>query len=401
MDIKSLLSEMIQRGGSDLYITRNSPPLIRAEGVSHPVGNTNFNNADTLALANALMSDAEKDQFAETKEMNMAIELNGIGRFRVNVHRQRDSVGIVIRHIKTEIPSLEQLRLPADLKEIVMRKRGLVLVTGATGSGKSTSLAAMLDYRNDNSCGHVVTVEDPIEFIHPNKKCIFTQREVGIDTLSFNHALKNALRQAPDVILIGEIRDRETMEAAITFADTGHLCLGTLHSSNAYQTLHRVLNFFPGERHTDICLQLSMNLRAIIAQRLIPSIDGKRVAAVEIMRDTAYVKELIRNGDVDNIREGMLRGATGGCKTFDQSLLELYATGLISKEEAMANADYPNDLRLQLQQVTPAAANEPMETIDEPVSISVRNEGISSATSKLSLAPSWPDDEKTYSERAG
>ncbi|MDZ4729268.1 MAG: PilT/PilU family type 4a pilus ATPase [Xanthomonadales bacterium] len=401
MDIKSLLSEMVLRGGSDLYITRNSPPLIRADGVSHPVGNTNFNNTDTLALANALMSDAEKDHFAETKEMNMAIELNGIGRFRVNVHRQRDSVGIVIRHIKTEIPSLEQLRLPADLKEIVMRKRGLVLVTGATGSGKSTSLAAMLDYRNDNSCGHVVTVEDPIEFIHPNKKSIFTQREVGIDTLSFNHALKNALRQAPDVILIGEIRDRETMEAAITFADTGHLCLGTLHSSNAYQTLHRVLNFFPGEHHTDICLQLSMNLRAIVAQRLIPSLDGKRVVAVEIMRDTAYVKELIRNGEVDNIREGMLRGATGGCKTFDQSLLELYATGLISKEEAMANADYPNDLRLQLQQVTPAAANEPMETIDEPVSISARNKGNSLSASKLSLAPSWSDDDKTYSERAG
>jgi len=381
VNIQSLLSEMVQRGGSDLYITRNSPPLIRAEGLNHPAGDRNFNAADTQALAYALMNDEEKAQFAEVKEMNMAIELEGIGRFRVNIHRQRDSVGIVIRHIKTVIPTLEELRLPEDLKDIISRKRGLVLVTGATGSGKSTSLAAMLNHRNENFPGHVVTVEDPIEFIHPNKQCIFTQREVGMDTLSFQHALKNALRQAPDVILIGEIRDRDTMEAAITFADTGHLCLGTLHSSNAYQTLHRVLNFFPGERHADISLQLSMNLRAIISQRLIPSLDGKRVAAVEIMRDTAYVKELIRNGQVDNIREGMLRGSSGGCKTFDQSLLDLYAAGLISKDEAMMNADYPNDLRLQLQAVTPDIRQ------DQEVATSTE------LPTTLSLAPAWTADE--------
>ncbi len=391
MDIRSLLSEMIQRGGSDLYITRNSPPLIRAEGVNHPVGDKDLEAPDTLALAEALMNDAEKAKFQELMEMNLAIEFEDIGRFRVNIHRQRDSVGLVIRHIKTVIPSLAELRLPDDLKEIIMRKRGLVLITGATGSGKSTSLAAMLDHRNDHAAGHVVTVEDPIEFIHPNKKCIFTQREVGMDTLSFNHALKNALRQAPDVILIGEIRDRETMEAAITFADTGHLCLGTLHSSNAYQTLHRVLNFFPGERHTDICLQLSMNLRAIISQRLIPSMDGKRVAAVEIMRDTAYVKELIRNGEVDNIREGMLRGVTGGCKTFDQSLLNLYAGGLISKEEAMANADYPNDLRLQVQMVTPEVkAGSPPAAITSSVH----------TLSALELAPAWTEEEEVFSKIA-
>jgi len=381
VNIQSLLSEMVQRGGSDLYITRNSPPLIRAEGVNHPAGDRDFNSADTQALANALMNDEEKAQFAEVKEMNMAIELEGIGRFRVNIHRQRDSVGIVIRHIKTVIPTLAELRLPEDLKDIVERKRGLVLVTGATGSGKSTSLAAMLNHRNENVPGHVVTVEDPIEFIHPNKQCIFTQREVGMDTLSFQHALKNALRQAPDVILIGEIRDRDTMEAAITFADTGHLCLGTLHSSNAYQTLHRVLNFFPGERHADISLQLSMNLRAIISQRLIPSLDGKRVAAVEIMRDTAYVKELIRNGQVDNIREGMLRGSSGGCKTFDHSLLDLYAAGEISKDEAMMNADYPNDLRLQLQAVTPEFRQ------DQEVATTTE------LPSTLSLAPAWTADE--------
>ncbi len=349
MDIRALLKELIEREGSDLYITTNSPPLVRAEGVNNPVGTTCCDEADTEALANSLMTDEEQSIFATSLEMNLGINFDDVGRFRVNVHRQRNSVGIVIRHVKTTIPTLEQLRLPSDLKEIVMQKRGLVLVTGATGSGKSTTLAAMLDHRNENSGGHIVTVEDPIEFIHPNKQSIFTQREIGMDTLSFNDALKNALRQAPDVILIGEIRDRETMEAAITFADTGHLCLGTLHASNAYQTLHRVMNFFPGERHDDIYLQLSMNLRAVISQRLVPASDGKRVAAIEVLRDTAFVKELIRKGEVDNISEGMVRGATGGCKTFDMALLELYSEGKIDEKVALANADYPNDLRLALQ----------------------------------------------------
>ncbi len=398
MDIRPLLKEMTDRGGSDLYVTTNSPPLVRAQGVNQPVGPADFNGVDTKALAESLMSDAEKADFAQKLEMNLAIEFDDIGRFRVNVHRQRDSVGIVIRHIKTTIPTLEELRLPADLKEIILRKRGLILVTGATGSGKSTSLAAMLDHRNEHVSGHVVTVEDPIEFIHPNKQSIFTQREVGMDTLSFNDALKNALRQAPDVILIGEIRDRETMEAAITFADTGHLCLGTLHSSNAYQTLHRVLNFFPGERHNDICLQISMNLCAILSQRLIPSTDGKRVAALEILRDTSYVKELIRNGEVDNIREGMLRGASGGCKTFDQSLLELHSEGLISADEALANADYPNDLRLQLrgsgevsESKSPDFALEARETENssepEAPAIALEPEKPESLPTKVKLSP--------------
>jgi twitching motility protein PilU len=399
MDIQALLSRMIEFGSSDLYITTNSPPLVRSEGVNQAIGATNCTAADTKALADALMSDAEKAAFADSLEMNLALDLASIGRFRVNIHRQRDNVGIVIRHIKTVIPTLEQLRLPADLKEIVTRKRGLVLVTGATGSGKSTSLAAMLDYRNDHVSGHVVTVEDPIEFIHPNKKSIFTQREVGADTLSFDHALKNALRQAPDVILIGEIRNRETMEAAITFADTGHLCLGTLHSSNAYQTLHRVLNFFPGERHDDICLQLSMNLRAIVSQRLVPSLDGKRVAAVEILRDTAYVKELIRKGQVDNIREGMLKGAGGGCKTFDQSLLDLYSTGLISAADALAEADYPNDFRLQMQHNNPMT-NAGSETAQAPAS-SLDPKTLTLAPSgKISLAPAWRADEEVFIKTA-
>lgn len=350
MDMQMLLKELVDRQGSDLYITTNSAPLVRAEGVTQAIGHEVLGHIETRALAHSLMNEKERAEFAEALEMNLAIEHTDLGRFRVNIHRQRDHVGIVVRHIKTDIPSIEELGLPDDFKEIVLKKRGLVLVTGATGSGKSTSLAAMLGHRNANCHGHVVTVEDPIEFIHPNNKSIFTQREVGTDTRSFQHALKNALRQAPDVILIGEIRDRETMEAAITFADTGHLCLGTLHSSNAYQTMHRVLNFFPGERHDDIQLQLSMNLRAIISQRLVRDVNGKRVAAVEVLRDTSFVKELIRSGEVDKIREGMMRGEAGGCRTFDAALLNLYAAGTIDFDEAMANADYPNDLRLKLQQ---------------------------------------------------
>ena len=346
--MQSLLRELVDRRGSDLYLTTNSPPLVRTEGITQPIGDRALASGDTENLADSLMSDEERATFSNAMELNLAIEEQDCGRFRANVHRQRDEVGLVIRHVKTSIPTIEDLQLPRDFKEIVMQKRGLVLVTGATGSGKSTSLAAMLDYRNENACGHVVTVEDPIEFMHPNKKSIFTQREVGADTLSFGDALKNALRQAPDVILIGEIRDRETMEAAITFADTGHLCLGTLHSSNAYQTLHRVMNFFPGERHQDIFLQLSMNLRAIISQRLVQSVDGRRVAAVELLRDTAFVKELIKNGEVDKVVEGLQRGEAGGCKTFDQALLELHAEGKINADEALSNADYPNDLKLKL-----------------------------------------------------
>lgn len=370
MDMNLLLKELVDRQGSDLYITTNSAPLVRADGVTQAIGEEALGHIETRALAHSLMNEKEREEFAEVMEMNLAIERTDLGRFRVNIHRQRDHVGIVVRHVKTEIPSIEELGLPEDFKEIVLKKRGLVLVTGATGSGKSTTLAAMLGHRNAMTHGHVVTVEDPIEFIHPNKKSIFTQREVGADTKSFQHALKNALRQAPDVILIGEIRDRETMEAAITFADTGHLCLGTLHSSNAYQTMHRVLNFFPGERHDDIQLQLSMNLRAIISQRLVRDVNGKRVAAVEVLRDTSFVKELIRSGEVDKIREGMMRGEAGGCRTFDTALLNLYAEGTIDFDEAMANADYPNDLRLKLQQTevrSPATAELPPSPEITPV----------------------------------
>jgi twitching motility protein PilU len=360
MNMQSLLRELTDCGGSDLYITTNSPPLVRVDGVSRPVMEQHLEPADTEALANALMNDTERAKFAEVREMNLGIQFDGIGRFRINIHRQRDHVGIVARHVKTEIPTLEQLKLPDSIKEIVMQKRGLILVTGATGSGKTTTLAAMLNHRNEHLPGHIVTVEDPIEFIHPNKQCIFTQREVGTDTLSFSHALKNALRQAPDVILIGEIRDREAMEAAITFADTGHLCLGTLHSSNAYQTLHRVMNLFPGERHDEIYLQLGMCLRAVISQRLVPSLDGKRVAAVEILTDTPWVKDLIKSGQVDKVKEGMQKNS-GGCQTFDQDLLRLYSDGKISAEEALTNSDHRNDVRLSLLNVTPVASAKPLQ----------------------------------------
>jgi len=361
MNIQTLLHEMLKREASDLYITTNSPPMVRVEGVNQPIGKQHYVRAETEALANSMMTDAEKATFAQALEMNLAVEFDDIGRFRVNVHRQRDTIGIVIRHVKTEIPTIDQLQLPSSLKNSVAQKRGLILVTGATGSGKTTTLAAMLNHLNENIDGHIVTVEDPIEFIHANKRCIFTQREVGTDTHSFNAALKNALRQAPDVILIGEIRDLETMEAAITFADTGHLCLGTLHSSNAYQTLHRVMNFFPGGRHEEIYLQLSMCLRAIISQRLVHSINGKRVAAMEILRDTPLVKDTIKSGQVDMVKEGMESGSSGGCQTFDQALLRLYSMGKIDIEEAFANSDSPNNLRLKMLHADPSTFSEQAE----------------------------------------
>jgi twitching motility protein PilU len=351
MDIWTLLKEMVARDGSDLYVTTNSPPLIRVQGVTEPVGDSLLTAAETEALANSLLNEEERKAFRERREMNLGIAIDDLGRFRVNVHWQRNTVGLVVRQIKTEIPRLDDLGLPESLKEILLLKRGLILVTGATGCGKSTTLAAMIGYRNENTRGHIVTVEDPIEFVHPNQGCIVTQREVGADTLSYGEALKNTLRQAPDVILIGEIRDRETMEAAITFADTGHLCLGTLHSSNAYQALQRIMNFFPGDRHAEIYLQLSMNLRAVLSQRLVPGVDGKRVAVMEILRDTPWVKELVKKGEIDCIREAMERAVHEGCQTFDHALVALYESKKISAEEALRNADSSNEVRLRIKDI--------------------------------------------------
>jgi twitching motility protein PilU len=347
--VQEMLQTMVDIDASDLYLTVARPPMYRINGLIQPRGDVPFTQADLDVLAKSVMNGWQNKEFEEHHEMNMAMALPGLSRFRVNIFRQRGSAGIVIRRIKAEVPTLEELGLPPILGEIVMSKRGLVLVVGATGSGKSTTQAAMVDYRNSGEQGHIITIEDPIEFVHSHKQSIITQREVGFDTQSFQAALKNTLRQAPDVILIGEIRDTETMEAAITFAETGHLCLGTLHSNNANQAIERIMNFFTHERHAQIYLQLSLNLRAIISQRLIRTVDGRRAAALEIMMDTPYIKDLIKRGEVDTIKDGMEQGIQEGCQTFDHALFGLYKEGKISLEHALINADSANNLRLKIK----------------------------------------------------
>ena len=350
MEIRDFLKVMVENDASDIYLTVDSFPMYRVYGITQPIGDVKLTNEQLEALANAVMrTDRQRKEFEETMEMNLALAFDDLGRFRVNIFRQRGNVGFVIRQIKVEIVPLDKLGLPAIIKDISMTKRGLVLVVGATGSGKSTSLAAMIDHRNSTAQGHIISVEDPIEFVHRHKKSIVTQREIGFDTHSYANALKNTLRQAPDVILIGEIRDTETMEAAITFAETGHLCLGTLHSNNANQAIERIMNFFPQERHAQIYLQLSLNLRAIISQRLIISLDGKRAAAMEILMDTPRIKDLIKRGEVDVLKEAMEQGVQEGCQTFDQALFVLYKEGKISLEQALINSDSANNLRLKVK----------------------------------------------------
>ncbi len=348
MEIRELLRVMIQRGASDLYLTTASPPMYRIEGITQPVGNQPLTPDMLRGLADSFMSQTEKLEFGEKLEMTLALAYEDLGRFRVNVFRQRGNVGIVIRQIKAEILTIDQLGLPSILKSIAMSKRGLALVVGGTGSGKSTTLAAMIDQRNVHSPGHIISIEDPIEFVHSHKKSIVNQREIGLDTHSFKEALRNAMRQAPDVIVVGEIRDPETMEAAITFADTGHLCLGTLHSTNADQSFERILNFFNENRHPQILMQLSLNLRCIISQRLVLSQEHKRVVAMEILMDTPRVKNLIKRGEIDTIKEAMEQGIHEGCQSFDQALFMLYKEGKISLEQALANADSANNLRLKI-----------------------------------------------------
>ena len=349
LDITKLLTVMVEHDASDLYITVESPPMYRINGSVRPAGNKALMPADTESLANSIMNDRQQKEFEGANEQNLALYYSQLGRFRVNVFRQRGSVGLVIRQIKSVIPTLDDLELPQILKDVAMTKRGLVLVVGATGSGKSTSLAAMVDYRNTNSAGHIVTVEDPIEFVHIHKKSIVTQREIGMDTADYGTALRNCLRQAPDVILLGEIRDTESMEAAITFAETGHLCLATLHSNNANQAMERVMNFFPAERHNQIYLQLSLNLRGIMSQRLVKTIDGNRVPAVEILLDSPRVKDLIHKAQIAELKEAMEKSTNFGMQTFDQSLFELYRAGKITLDEALKNADSQNNLRLRVK----------------------------------------------------
>jgi twitching motility protein PilU len=349
LEISTLLGLMVEHDASDLYLTVDSPPMYRINGVVRGAGNRSLKPEDTEALANSIMSDKQQQQFDRELELNIALYYASLGRFRVNLMRQRNYVAIVIRQIKSKIPSIEDLSLPAIMKEVALTKRGLVLVVGATGSGKSTTLAAMIDHRNSTTTGHIVTIEDPIEFVHPHKKSIVTQREVGLDTASFDIALKNCLRQAPDVILLGEIRDTETMEAAITFAETGHLCLATLHSNNANQAMERIMNFFPAARHKQIYLQLSLNLRSIVSQRLVKTIDGGRAPAIEILLDSPRVKDLIHKAQIAELKEAMEKSTNLGMQTFDQSLYDLYAAGRISLEEALRNADSANNLRLRVK----------------------------------------------------
>lgn len=348
-DIAKLLGVMIEHDASDLYITVDSPPMYRINGSLRPAGNKCFSAEETEALAQGVMNDKQQKEFQASNEQNLALYYTNLGRFRVNIFRQRGQVGIVIRQIKSKILTVDDLALPPVLKDIAMTKRGLVLVVGATGSGKSTSLAALIDHRNANSAGHIVTIEDPIEFVHAHKKSIISQREIGMDTETYEIALKNALRQAPDVVLIGEIRDIETMEAAITFAETGHLCFATLHSNNANQAMERIMNFFPAERHPQIYMQLSMNLRAILSQRLVKTIDGGRAAAFEILLDSPRVKDLINKAQITELKEAMEKSTNVGMQTFDQALFDLYKAGRISFEEALKNADSANNLRLRVK----------------------------------------------------
>ncbi|MDF1831482.1 MAG: PilT/PilU family type 4a pilus ATPase [Porticoccaceae bacterium] len=352
MDFYALLKLMVDNGASDLFITEGMAPSIKVNGKVIPVGKTKLTGATSLELVESIMNDKQRVEYGETKELNFAIETDAVkgARFRVSAFYQRNHAGMVLRRIETVIPTTEELLLPPILNELVMTKRGIIIFVGATGTGKSTSLAAMIGHRNRNSKGHIISIEDPIEFVHQHAGCIITQREVGIDTESFDVALKNTLRQAPDVILIGEIRTRETMEHAISFAETGHLVLATLHANNANQALDRIQHFFPADRHDQLWMDLSLNLRALLAQQLLPTADGTgRRAVVEVLINTPLVSDMIRKGEVHKIKELMSRSRELGMCTFDQALYDLYVEGVITYDDAIASADSKNDLRLMIK----------------------------------------------------
>ena len=348
--INDLLKLMVSRNGSDLFITAEFPPAIKVDGKITKVSPQPLTGQHTLALARAVMNDRQAADFERSKECNFAISPQGVGRFRVNAFVQQGQVGLVFRTIPATLPTIDGLGLPVVLKEIAMTKRGMVIFVGATGCGKSTSLAAMVDWRNENSFGHIITIEDPVEFVHPHKNCIVTQRELGIDTDSWEAALKNTLRQAPDVILMGELRDRETMEHAVAFAETGHLCLATLHANSSNQALDRIINFFPEERRQQLLMDLSLNLKGVVAQQLVPRSDGKgRRVAMEILLGTPLVQDYIRDGEIHKIKEVMKESTNLGMRTFDQSLFELYQAGEISYEDALRHADSANEVRLRIK----------------------------------------------------
>jgi twitching motility protein PilU len=349
MEMIDYLRILVERDGSDLFLSTGAAPSAKFHGKLTQIDSHIMQPGEVKQLAYALMNDEQIAEFESKPEMNLAISEPKVGRFRVNIFQQRNQVSMVIRSIKVDIPNWRDLNLPDILPKLIMQKRGLILFVGGTGSGKSTSLAALIDYRNSNSAGHIITIEDPVEFVHQHKKSIVNQREVGVDTDSYEDALKNTLRQAPDVILIGEIRDQETMEHALAFAETGHLCISTLHANNANQALDRVINFFPEERHKQLLLDLSLNLQSFISQRLIPTVDGKRCAAIEILLGTPRVCDLIKKGKVDEVKEVMLKSENQGMQTFDTALYKLYESGQITQEEALKNADSKNNLALKIR----------------------------------------------------
>ena len=348
MELKDYLLLLARHDGSDIYLSTGAPPCAKFQGVLRALDKDPLTPGRVKEIAYSVMDAAQIAEFERTLEMNLAIGEIGVGRFRVNIFKQRGEVSMVIRNIKTDIPTVADLGLPPVLTEVIMAKRGLILFVGGTGSGKSTSLAALIDHRNTNSGGHIITIEDPVEFVHRHKRSVVNQREIGVDTLSYADALKNTLRQAPDVILIGEIRDRETMEHALAFAETGHLAISTLHANSANQALDRIINFFPEERRSQLLTDLSSNLRAFISQRLIPTIDGKRVAAIEILLHSPMVETLIKRGEVSTLKEIMEKAVGAGMQTFDQALFNLHQAGKISLDEAIKNADSANNLRLRI-----------------------------------------------------
>ena len=374
MEFEKLLRLMVEKGGSDLFITAGVPPSMKVNGKILPVNKTPMSPEMTRETVHGVMNEQQRREFTENHECNFAISARGIGRFRVSAFYQRNLAGMVLRRIETNIPTIEDLKLPDVLKKLALTKRGLVLFVGATGTGKSTSLAAMIGYRNKNSSGHIISIEDPIEFIHQHQNCIVTQREVGIDTDSFEVALKNTLRQAPDVILIGEVRTRETMDHAVAFAETGHLCLATLHANNANQALDRIINFFPPDRHNQVWMDLSLNLKAIVAQQLVPTPDGKgRRAVIEVLINTPLAADLIRKGEVHELKSLMKRSTELGMQTFDQALYNLYVQGEITYEDALLHADSANDLRLLIK-LGSETDGEHLTTVSQGLSLEVSDD---------------------------
>jgi twitching motility protein PilU len=361
--IDQYLNILAKKDGSDLYLSTGAPPCAKFQGVLKPLTNEPFKPGEIEVIANAIMDEEQRAAFAHELEMNLALSIHGVGRFRVNIFKQRNEIAIVARNIKTEIPQFDSLGLPEVLKDVIMTKRGLVLFVGGTGSGKSTSLAALIDHRNSSSGGHIITIEDPVEFVHKHKRSVINQREVGVDTRSYKAALKNTLRQAPDVILIGEIRDRETMEHALEFAETGHLAISTLHANNANQALERIINLFPEERRPQLLMGLSQNLRAFVSQRLLPTVDGKRCAAVEVLLGTKTIQELILKSRLTEIKEIMEKSENLGMQTFDGAIFKLYMAGKISFDDAVANADSPNNLRLRIKLATEGVAAPKAEAV--------------------------------------